>query len=97
MLKLLSEYKDKVCDHFHLPLQSGSDKILKLMGRQYTCLEYQKTYYEAIRKYFPKAHLSADVIPGFPGEEEKEFLETVEFIKLCKLGKPSCLSLFEKA
>lgn len=70
----------KVCDHFHLSLQSGSDSILKRMNRKYTsALFKEKT--EIIRKYMPNVGLTTDIIVGFPGETEEEFLETYTFVK----------------
>ena len=82
---LLAKYKDIFCDHFHLPLQSGSKRILTLMGRSYT-KDFYKTAVATIRKSFPNAMISADVIPGFPGETEEEFEETAQFIKDCNLN-----------
>ena len=76
----------KLCDHFHLSLQSGSDEILKKMNRKYTCDEfYEKT--ELIRKYMPDAGLTTDVIVGFPEEKEENFKESLEFIKKVKFSK----------
>ena len=68
------------CPHFHLSLQSGSDTILKAMNRRYTTIQFKKAC-ENIRKYFPLASITTDIIVGFPGESEKEFNETKEFIK----------------
>ncbi len=85
LLEALKEHKSLICDHFHLPLQSGSDEILKKMGRQYNGKEYFETV-GRLRSVFPEAMISCDVIPGFPGETEEHFLETVEFIKRCELA-----------
>ncbi|NRA44765.1 MAG: tRNA (N(6)-L-threonylcarbamoyladenosine(37)-C(2))-methylthiotransferase MtaB [Oligoflexales bacterium] len=85
LIEVLAKHADKFCDHFHLPLQSGDNCILRLMNRQYD----QDRYFESvrmIREYFPKAQVSADVIPGFPGEGEQAFLETIAFIKKCQLA-----------
>lgn len=71
---------DKVCDHFHLSLQSGSDTVLMRMNRKYTTEEY-KNNVGIIRKYMPEAGITTDVIVGFPGETEQEFNETLEFVK----------------
>ncbi len=70
---------EKFCNHFHIPLQSGSDLILKNMRRRYLTHEYQKliTY---IRDMDPNAGIGADVIVGFPGETEKLFDETKQFL-----------------
>ncbi len=70
----------KVCDHFHLSLQSGSDTVLKRMNRKYTTAEY-KDIVNLIRKYMPNAGITTDIIVGFPGETEEEFNETLEFVK----------------
>ena len=70
----------KVCDHFHLSLQSGSNNILKKMNRKYTREEYKEKV-DLIRKHMPDAGITTDIIVGFPGETEKEFNETIEFVK----------------
>src|SRR5690606_1031466 len=74
LLDVLAARADKVCDHFHLPLQSGSDGVLKRMRRRYDAAGYRDAV-ERIRRRFPEANLGADVIPGFPGETEEEFQE----------------------
>ena len=66
--------------HFHLSLQSGSDEVLKSMNRHYTTDEYYQKVC-LIREYFPFAGITTDIIVGFPTEEEKNFIETVEFAK----------------
>ncbi len=68
------------CPHFHLSLQSGSDSVLKRMNRRYSAQQYKEAV-ELIREYFPDAAITTDVIVGFPGETEKEFEETLEFLK----------------
>lgn len=68
------------CPHFHLSLQSGSNSVLKRMNRHYTADEFKKSV-DTIRKYFPLAGITTDVIVGFPGESEEEFNETLNFIK----------------
>ncbi|GMA99339.1 tRNA (N6-isopentenyl adenosine(37)-C2)-methylthiotransferase MiaB [Pelosinus sp. IPA-1] len=70
----------KICDHFHLPVQSGSDTILKLMNRGYTT-DYYRELVKKIRKAIPHASLTTDIIVGFPGETEELFNETLAFIK----------------
>lgn len=70
---------DKFCPHFHIPLQSGSDKILNLMNRKYLKDEFIKTV-KKIKDINPYATVGCDVIVGFPGETEKEFEETVNTI-----------------
>ncbi len=70
----------KVCDHFHLSLQSGSNSVLKRMNRKYTKELYREKV-DIIRKYMPDAGLTTDIIVGFPGETEEEFNETYNFVK----------------
>lgn len=85
LLKVLKSHGAKFCEHFHLPLQSGSDRILKLMRRTYTRSQYEETV-SMIRSYFPDAHVSGDVIVGFPQEGEEEFEESKAFITKLALG-----------
>ncbi len=80
LAEVLFQNKEKVCDHFHLPLQSGSDEILKKMRRTYDKARYKESC-ELVRHYFPDACIGADVIPGFPSETDEQFQETIEFIK----------------
>lgn len=69
--------------HFHLSLQSGSDSVLARMKRKYnTRMFFEKL--ELLRKYFPDCEITTDIIVGFPGETEKEFGETLEFIEKCR-------------
>ncbi len=70
----------KCMDHFHIPLQSGDDMILKAMNRRYTTAQYLESI-ERIKRYFPGATIGADVITGFPGEDEASFKRTYDFIK----------------
>ncbi|WP_210060094.1 tRNA (N(6)-L-threonylcarbamoyladenosine(37)-C(2))-methylthiotransferase MtaB [Peptoniphilus stercorisuis] len=71
---------NKVCDHFHLSLQSGSNNILKEMNRRYSREEYiEKT--NIIRKYMPNAGLTTDIIVGFPGESEEDFVDSYNLSK----------------
>ena len=65
--------------HFHIPLQSGSDKILSLMRRRYKSDQY-KHCVTTIKKYMPDAAIGADIIVGFPGESDSDFIESVHFI-----------------
>ena len=68
------------CPQFHLSLQSGSDSVLKRMNRKYTPDEYYEKVC-LIRKYFPDAAITTDIIVGFPGETDEEFKQTCEFVK----------------
>ena len=70
---------DKLMPHFHIPLQSGSDKILKLMRRKYLRKLYADRI-EFIKKVMPHACIGVDLIVGFPGETEEQFLDTYNFV-----------------
>lgn len=78
-LKVLSENKE-FCPNFHLSLQSGSDTVLKRMNRKYSTSEYFSAV-QRIRKFYPQASISTDIITGFPGETDEEFNETLDFVK----------------
>ncbi len=69
----------KVCEHFHIPFQSGDNEILKAMKRGYTIQKYRQII-EKIREYMPDASISADVIVGFPGETEEQFENTLKLV-----------------
>jgi len=71
---------DKICDHFHLSLQSGCTETLKRMNRRYTTEEFKEVT-KRLRTKFPNAALTTDIIVGFPGETEEEFNMTYEFLK----------------
>ncbi len=68
------------CPHFHLSLQSGSDTVLKRMNRKYSSDEYEDKV-GLLREYFENPAFTTDIIVGFPGETDKEFEETLEFVK----------------
>ncbi len=70
----------KYMSHFHVPLQSGSDRILKEMRRKYDMSFYRETM-AMIQEYFPDAAVGADVIAGFPGETEEDFLATFHYLR----------------
>lgn len=70
----------KYQDHFHIPLQSASDDILKSMRRKYTISQY-KEMQKMVKSYFPQAAFGADIIVGYPGETEEQFLETFNFLR----------------
>jgi len=76
----------KVCHHLHLSLQSGSNRILKKMNRSYTKEEFMNIV-ESLRKIDPYFSITTDVIVGFPGETERDFLESVEAIKEAKFSR----------
>ena len=69
----------KVCEHFHIPFQSGDNEVLKAMARGYTIERYRRIL-ERIRERMPDASISADVIVGFPGETDAQFQRTVDLV-----------------
>ena len=77
---------DKICDHFHLSLQSGCDETLKRMNRKYTTQEFENGV-KLLRKKFPEVALTTDIIVGFPGETEEEFNTTYKFLSKIKFSK----------
>lgn len=70
----------KVCEHLHLPIQSGSNRILKEMNRQYTREEYLSLVNQ-IRSQIPNISITTDIIVGFPGETEKDFMDTLDIVE----------------
>ncbi len=70
----------KVCEHFHIPFQSGDNDILKAMKRGYTHEKYRRII-DKIREYMPDAAISADAIVGFPGETEEQFVNTLKLVE----------------
>ena len=77
---------EKICDHFHLSLQSGCDETLKRMNRRYATEEFEKGV-QLLRNTYPNVALTTDIIVGFPGETDKEFEQTYEFLKKVKFYK----------
>ena len=71
---------ERMCNHFHIPLQSGSSKILKLMQRRYKSDDYRELIFKATDR-IKNLGIGVDVIVGFPGETEEDFLETYNFLK----------------
>ena len=82
MIDVIAKY-DNIMPYIHLPVQSGSSRILKLMGRRYTKEEYL-TLFHKIREKMPHCSISTDIIVGFPGEEEEDFNETLDLVNECK-------------
>ncbi len=70
----------KVCEHFHIPFQSGDNELLKAMSRGYTHQKYRRII-DKIREYMPDAAISADAIVGFPGETEEQFENTLKLVE----------------
>ena len=82
MVNIIAKY-DNIMPYIHLPLQSGSDKILKLMGRRYTKESYLKLFH-LIKDKVNNATITTDIIVGFPGETEEDFNETLKVVEECK-------------
>jgi threonylcarbamoyladenosine tRNA methylthiotransferase MtaB len=82
-INLFKDNPQKLCPHFHIPLQSGSERILKLMNRKYSKEEYLSKVNE-IQSALPNVALSTDIITGFPTETESDFRDTYDFAK--KIG-----------
>lgn len=82
MIEVIAKYPN-VMPYIHLPLQSGSNKILKLMGRRYTKEEYI-TLYNKIKEIIPNCAITTDIIVGFPGETEEDFKDTLDVVNTCK-------------
>ena len=76
----------KICPHFHFSLQSGCDKTLKAMNRHYTSDEYYEKC-QLIRKYIDNSAFTTDVIVGFPGETEEDYISSREFVKKVKFAE----------
>ncbi|MBR2215139.1 MAG: tRNA (N(6)-L-threonylcarbamoyladenosine(37)-C(2))-methylthiotransferase MtaB [Selenomonadaceae bacterium] len=85
ILELMGQDK-RLCPHLHLPLQAGSDTILKAMHRHYNTTEYAALL-QKIRRVFPNIAISTDVIVGFPGETEELFDETKHFVEQMKFAR----------
>ncbi|MFP4657758.1 MAG: MiaB/RimO family radical SAM methylthiotransferase, partial [Desulfonatronovibrionaceae bacterium] len=69
-----------LCPHLHLPVQSGSDRILRAMGRKYDRRRYLETV-DALRRACPEIALTTDIIVGFPGEREEDFAQTLDLVR----------------
>ena len=82
MINAIKEY-DNIMPYVHLPLQSGSDRILKLMGRRYTKEKYIELY-NKLKTNIPNVSINTDIIVGFPGETEEDFNDTLDVVSTCK-------------
>ena len=82
MIEVIAK-NDNVMPYVHLPLQSGSSNILKLMGRRYTKEEYLKLY-QKIKDTVPDVAITTDIIVGFPNETEEDFQDTLDVVNYCK-------------
>ena len=86
LLEIYRQYSQRICNHFHLALQSGSNNILKLMRRKYNNNDYLKAV-NLIKSNLINPSISTDVIVGFPGETEKDFNDTLKIIKSSHFSK----------
>ena len=82
MIDVIAKYEN-IMPFVHLPVQSGSSRVLKLMGRRYTKEEYI-TLFDKIRERIPGVVISTDIIVGFPTETEEDFNETLDLVEHCK-------------
>lgn len=82
MLEVISKYEN-IMPYIHLPLQSGSNKVLKLMGRRYTKEEYLNSV-DKIKEKIPDVCLTTDIIVGFPNETDEDFKDTLDVVNYCK-------------
>ncbi len=82
MIDIIAKY-DNICNYIHLPVQSGSSRILKLMGRRYTKESYLDLY-KKIREKVKGCSITTDIIVGFPGETKQDFKDTLSLIEECK-------------
>jgi tRNA-2-methylthio-N6-dimethylallyladenosine synthase len=80
LIDVMKHHQDKICPYIHLPCQSGNSRILNLMNRGYTREEYLAKI-QMIREALPHVSLSTDIIVGFPGETEAEFMDTVSLVE----------------
>ena len=86
LLEIYKQYSHRICNHFHLALQSGSNNILKLMRRKYNNNDYLKAV-NLIKSNLINPSISTDVIVGFPSETEKDFNDTLKIIKSSRFSK----------
>lgn len=84
-LEILASLKN-FCPHFHLSLQSGCDNVLKKMNRKYTTAQFEESV-NKIRKYFPNAGITTDIIVGFPTETDEDFETTMQFVEKIKFSQ----------
>ena len=82
MIEVIAQYPN-IMPSVHLPVQSGSSRILKLMGRRYTRESYLELFHK-IKDTIPGVAISTDIIVGFPGEEEEDFNDTMSLVEECK-------------
>lgn len=86
LLSIILENRGRIAPHFHIPLQSGSDAILRKMARPYTAATFTKKVL-VIRKVLPDTTITTDVMAGFPGESEEDFNDTLEMVEKTRFSK----------
>jgi len=86
LLETLYHNKTRFCNHFHIPLQAGTDKILNMMNRKYTTADYGRRLNQ-IRRLFPGVNITSDVMVGFPGENRGDFERARRFIESLAFGE----------
>ena len=86
LISLLAEARGRLCRHLHLPLQSGSSKVLREMGRPYDAEEYRQLV-DYLRAMVPEIALTTDIIVGFPGETEQDFADTCDLARYAAFSK----------
>jgi len=94
-VKSLIKY-DKLCHHFHLSIQSGSNNVLKAMNRKYTREEYMEIV-DVLRKFDYGFGITTDIIAGFPGETEGDFADSLDIIKQCRFAKVHAFNYSKRA
>ena len=82
MIDVIAKYEN-IMPYIHLPIQSGSDEILKKMNRRYTVSEYKKLF-DSIKNKVPNVSITTDIIVGFPNETEEDFQKTLDIVNYCK-------------
>lgn len=82
MIDIIAKY-DNIMPYIHLPIQSGSDEILKKMNRRYTIAEYKKLF-NTIKEKVPRVSITTDIIVGFPNETKEDFARTLDIVEFCK-------------
>lgn len=95
MIEVIAKYPN-IMPSVHLPVQSGSSRILKLMGRRYTRESYLELFHK-IKNTIPNVAISTDIIVGFKGEEEEDFLETMSLVEECKYDNAFSFVFSERA
>ena len=80
LIEVMAKYPHRIAPHFHLPLQSGSNSVLREMNRRYT-IEHYRSIVDKLRSAMPNIAITSDIIVGFPGETEEDFLDTLKALR----------------